>query len=334
MFRYLTATLLCLIGMAWPNLARAERNDARPTIPSRSDSIPQENTSSQKKEPEKTTGTKKKYRDALKSDWLIPMPRADYERLSRRFKGLALFDTENRPWVIPAITLLTPTGYSAQWGDVFTSFSVNDRSRFGRKADGFASIGFGLGDPLEWFGLEITLGFLNVKKLLASGKGLTAKLAHTFPDGTSIAIGKIDFLQFPRNSADTGSSEYIAVSKAFILNYDPRSPFSLLVVNLGVGDGQFKSDEKFKSLTPGVGLFGSLSLRILEPVNIIANWNHNLHFGASVAPFRKFPFIVTLGVLDTLKTQGDGLRYVVGLSYSDSVFSRTFPVDWFKKKNI
>ncbi len=315
------------------NLALAEKTTSQPKAP-----ISQKNnsaiTTTSAEEVLDNTERNRKYRETLKKNWLIPMSKGEYERLSRRFKGLALFDTERRPWVIPGITLVTPSGYSAQWGDVFWGFSVNDRTRFGRIADAYAAIGFGLGDPIKWLGFEVILGFLNVRKIFNSGKGLSAKVSHTFPDGTSIAIGKIDFLQWPKNSADTGSSEYIALSRAFQLEYDPRKPFSLLVVNIGIGDGQFKSDEKFKSLEPGVGLFSSISLRVIEPVSLIANWNHNLHLGASIAPFRRFPLLLTLGVLDTLKTQGDGLRYVVSISYSDSVFSRTFPVDWFRGEKL
>lgn len=307
-------------------LSSAETNSSRPTPPTNQ---PEEYSSDVKKSPSNS-----KYLKVLKENWLIPMPKGEFERLSKRFKGFSFFDTEERPWVVPGVTLSTPTGFTAQWGDVFSAFSVNDRTRFGRIADGYAMVGFGFGNPTKWLGIELTLGFLNVKRVFNSGKGLTAKIGHTFSDGTSVAIGKIDFLQWPPNAADTGSSEYIAVSRAFQLNYDPREPFSLLVVNLGLGDGQFKSDEKFRSETPGVGLFSSLSLRVLEPVNIIANWNHNLHVGASVSPFRKIPVIFTLAVLDTLRTQGDGLRYALAISYADSIFSRSFPVDWFRGSNL
>ena len=284
--------------------------------------------------PELETTKTLKYQKLLKKNWLIPMAPAEYQRLSRRFTGLSLFDTEGRPWVIPGITLVTPTGYSAKWGDVFTSFSVNNRSRFGHIADGFAAIGMGFADPTEWIGIELTLGFLNVKKIFNSGKGLSGKIGHTFSDGTSVAIGKLDFLQWPRNAADTGSSEYLVVSRAFQLDYDATKNFSLLIVSVGVGDGQFKSDERFMTETPGLGLFGSLSMRIIPPINLIANWNHNLHMGASIAPFRQFPLIFTIGALDLLKTQGDGLRYVIGISYSDSFFSRSFPVNWFRGGHI
>lgn len=318
--------LLLVVYALCISVSRGEINSSRPTLPE-----------DQKPSEEKSDTTDKKnnsYLKALKEKWLIPMPKGEYDRLKNRFKGYSLFDAEDRPWTIPGVTLMTPTGYVAKWGDIYGAFSVNDRTRFGRIADAYAMLGFGFGDPAKWLGFELTLGFLNVRKLLNSGKGITIKAGHTFPDGTSIAIGKIDFLQWPANAADTGSSEYIAISRAFQLDYDPSQPFSLLIINLGLGDGQFKSDEKFRADIKGVGLFGSLSVRIAEPVNILANWNHNLHFGASIAPFRKIPFIITLAVMDTLKTQGDGLRYCAAISYADSIFSRSFPVDWFRGSNL
>jgi hypothetical protein len=281
-----------------------------------------------KREQEKT------YREILNRNWLIPLPKEQSEQLEQRFKDTSPYDTSDRTWVVPGVTLMTPTGYVAKWGDLYSSFSVNNRSRGDNKADAYAFVGAGFGDPSRWLGIELTLGFLNVREIFSSGKGLSVKVGHTFPDGSSLSIGKIDFLQWPPNAADTGSSEYITYSKAFTFDRKPTQLFSLLVVNLGIGDGQFKNDEKFINEIPGIGLFTSVGLRVVEPLNLIANWNNNLHVGASLAPFRKIPLIFTFGVLDTLNTQGDGKRYVVGISYFDSVFSNTFPLDWFKGSDL
>lgn len=267
---------------------------------------------------------REKYLELLKNNWLIPTDEKELERLEKRITEISQLETIYKPWVIPSVSLMTPTGYTARWGDIYGAFSVNDRTRFGHIADGYAMIGMGIGNPAKWLGLELTLGFLNVRKLLNSGKGLSVKVGHTFPDGTSIALGKIDCFQWPKNAADTGSSDYISISKAFYLNStttNPTNTFDLLIVSLGLGDGQFKSDEKFVNNQAGVGLFGSLGLRVVQPVTVIANWNHNLHLGLSVAPFRTIPFVATMGFLDILKTQGDGVRYVVGIAYSGSIFS-------------
>ncbi|MFM8315390.1 MAG: hypothetical protein ACKOA8_13975 [Deltaproteobacteria bacterium] len=281
------------------------------------------------------TERNKRYREILKKNWFVPMPKGEYERLSRRFKGLSLFDTDDRPWVIPAISLLTPTGYSAKWGDVFASFAVNNRGRYTNNPDGVVIVGAGFGNPISWLGFELAISFLNVKKVFNSGIGFSGKISHTFPDSTSIAIGKIDFLQIPVNAADSGSSDYLAISRAFQLKDDPTENFSLLVVTLGIGDEIFKGDELFFKDADTFGLFGSASLRIFQPLNVILNWNQNMNLGLSVTPFRRFPLILSAGALDLMNVNNSkGVRFIFGVSYSDSVFSQTFPVGWFRGNRL
>lgn len=285
--------------------------------------------------PANDTKRNQNYREILKRQWLIPMPKAEYERLSRRFKGLSMFDTDERPWVIPGVSLMTPTGFCAKWGDIFTGLGITNRGRYTDNPDGSYVVGFGLGDPVSWLGFELTVTFLNMRRFLNSGKSISAKVSHTFADTTSLSVGKIDFLQFPRNAADTGTSNYLALSRAFQLTDDPTDYFSLAVATLGVGDGQFKTDEQVIGRIPSFGVFGSLSLRVAQPLNLIANWDQNLHLGASIAPFRRFPFILSIGALDFLqRNNSKGVRFLFGFSYSDSVFSQSFPVGWFRGNRL
>lgn len=275
------------------------------------------------------------YRKKLKKDWLIPMPKGEYERLSRRFKGLSMFDADDRPWVVPGVTLVSPTGFSAKWGDIFGGFGVTNRGRYTNNPDGVVVVGAGFGDPVSWLGFEVSLTFLNVKKFFRSGLGISAKMSHTFADTTSIAIGAYDFLQFPPNASDTGNSTYLSVSRTWQLKNNPSEAFSLLVGTLGLGNGQFKTDEQLLNDIEAIGIFSSLSLRIVPPLNMIVNWDQNLHLGFSVSPFRRFPLIFTAGGLDFLdRNASQGVRLLFGISYSDSVFSQTFPVGWFRGNRI
>lgn len=329
---FLKLFLILTFFISAPLLAQSTNNSA----PTKKKSTSKEERSAAETEaPANDTKRNQNYKEILKKQWLIPMPKAEYERLSRRFKGLSMFDTDERPWVVPGVSLMTPTGFCAKWGDVFTGFGVTNRGRYTNNPDGSYVVGLGLGDPVSWLGFELTVTFLNVRRFLNSGKSISAKVSHTFADTTSLSIGRIDFLQFPRNAADTGTSNYLALSRAFQLTQDPTEYFSLAVATVGVGDGQFKTDEQLINRIPSFGVFSSLSLRVAPPLNVIANWDQNLHLGVSVAPFRRFPLIFSFGALDFLhRNNSKGVRFLFGFSYSDSVFSQSFPVGWFRGNRL
>ena len=62
----------------------------------------------------------------------------------------------------------------------------------------------------------------------------------------------------------------------------------------------------------GINVFGSVGVRVLPPVNAVANWTgQDLALGLSVAPVRRWPLVITPAVVDVTGRAGDGARVAV-----------------------
>ena len=71
--------------------------------------------------------------------------------------------------------------------------------------------------------------------------------------------------------------------------------------------------------TDGLNPFGSVAVRVLPPVNAIANWTgQDLALGLSIAPVPKWPIVITPAMMDVMTgAAGDGARFSMsaGISY-------------------
>jgi hypothetical protein len=73
-----------------------------------------------------------------------------------------------------------------------------------------------------------------------------------------------------------------------------------------------------------VNVFGSVAVRVVEPVSLIADWNgQTLSLGVSIKPFLDIPLVITPGLTDIVgdNTNGtgfnglNGLRFTLGVGY-------------------
>ncbi len=70
-------------------------------------------------------------------------------------------------------------------------------------------------------------------------------------------------------------------------------------------------------LENSVNVFGSVGLRVAETVSLIADWTgQDLTIGASIAPFRNLPLVITPAVADITDNAGDGARFILGVGYN------------------
>jgi hypothetical protein len=263
---------------------------------------------------------------------IIPEPTLteDQKVLMTRVED-AMRDAHERalPWVVPASTMLTPTGYGAQWTDVFTGVSIENRSRFGTKPNGTALVGFGLGNAQKLVGLEVAISQYGLSDFPFLRGGVTLKLHHLFAHQIGVAIGYENAIVW--GDPDSGQSLFGVVTKYFLLRPDERQWFSMLTVHVGIGDGRFRTEDAViagkQTLTP----FFSLGLRVLQPVSVIANWSgSDLTMGLSITPFRRFPIGLGIAAMDVMHQAGNGTRFAFNISYGDSVLSKTFPIGLFR----
>jgi hypothetical protein len=217
----------------------------------------------------------------------------------------------------PASTINTPTAYGQRWGQVFAGAAYQNRIRYDDWTDGVASAGLGLGNPMRYVGLDVTVNILDTYTEFAEDRSLSLKLHRRLPYRTAVAVGHENI--WHTAGTDGGSSRYLVVSKVMLLRDRPTSSFGSMVLNLGLGNDRFLPETDFVRGEDGVNAFGSLAVRLLPPVNAIANWTgQDLALGLSIAPVRTWPLVVTPALVDVTGTAGDGARFSMsaGLSYT------------------
>ena len=85
-------------------------------------------------------------------------------------------------------------------------------------------------------------------------------------------------------------------------------------MSAGIGDGRFQTERAISLGKDGVNGFGSLGVRILSPVSLIAEWGgQDLTVAASIVPFVRFPLVISPGFADVTGSAGDGARFTVGV---------------------
>ncbi len=210
----------------------------------------------------------------------------------------------------PSITLLTPSAYGKSWGQVSVGGSFQSRTRYGSESDAAIGFGFGLGNARKAVGLDVGVGIGDVSGFQRGSVGL--KLHRQFGNQLAIAVGVNNALTW--GTIDGGISPYGVVTKGFRLREETSMPFSQLYVSAGAGTGRYRSEDDVINNRNSVGAFGSVAVRVMEPMNFIAEWSgQDLTLGLSILPFRRLPLVFSPAVTDVTGTAGDGPRFTFGI---------------------
>lgn len=216
----------------------------------------------------------------------------------------------------PSITILTPSAYGKSWRQASVGFGVQHRTRFTDSADGAFGVGFGLGDARKYVGLDVGL---TLTDLDAMDRGIISfKIHRQLPDLFAVAVGVNDAITWGDGDVE-GPSPYGVVSKTFVLKKNTQDWFSRIYLSLGAGTGRYRTEDNIFSGDDTPGVFGSVALRVVDPMNVIAEWSgQDLTLGLSLRPFRQVPLIFTPAVTDITGTAGDGARFIFGIGYAIS----------------
>ncbi|MBW4573800.1 MAG: hypothetical protein KME08_00785 [Aphanothece sp. CMT-3BRIN-NPC111] len=223
--------------------------------------------------------------------------------------------TEQESRSSPSITILTPSAYGKSWGDASIGLGLQSQTRFSDKADGVLGVGIGLGNAQQSVGLDVGLTIVDLGNL--QDGTFSFKLHRRLPDDFAVAVGVKNLIKF--GQPDSGTSAYGVATKMFRLQDSINKPFSRLYLSGGIGSGQFRSESDIKNNIDSVGVFGSLAVRVAEPVTAITEWTgQDLTLGLSFRPFRKIPLVITPAVTDVTGNAGDGSRFILGIGYGTS----------------
>lgn len=218
----------------------------------------------------------------------------------------------------PGSSSNTPTAYGGSFGSVGVGFSYQERTRYTEDADGTAGIVTSFGNPRTGVGLDIGVTALDLSDFGDRGS-FNAKIHRLLPQDFAVAVGVENALIWGFSDGDT--SVYGVVSKRFRVKENSQDPFSRLAVSAGVGSGRFRTEEQVQDDEGSVGVFGSVAVQVIPPVNLFTEWTgQDLNVGASLVPFRNLPLVITPTLSDITGTAGDGTRFTLGVGYGMSLF--------------
>jgi hypothetical protein len=216
----------------------------------------------------------------------------------------------------PGFSIYVPTGFGGDRNTGFVSASYQERGRFSDIDDVGLGFGVGLGDSRKAVGVELsyTLASFGRNRDFGSG-GFNVKVHRQLPGDVGVAVGWNGFL----NIGDENNFEqslYGVATKIIRTQEKLDSPFSRVAVTLGVGGGQFRTEEAVFDGDDEISVFGSVAVRAVKSASIIAEWTgQDFGVGVSVAPFPNIPLVITPALRD-ITGAGDGTRFVVGTGFS------------------
>jgi hypothetical protein len=209
----------------------------------------------------------------------------------------------------PALSIYIPVGYGADRNTLFLNGSYQASVREDEGSVGAGGIGIGLGNADKALGVELSYAIEHNDEEFGNG-GFNAKVHRRLGQDMSGALGWNGFLNIGSN--DFEQSKYGVITKVFRTQESLNSAFSRVSVTAGVGDGQFRSNGAVDAEDNNINAFGNIAIRVVRPVSFIAEWTgQDLALGLSIAPFKKFPFVITPAVRD-LAGAGDNPRFVIG----------------------
>lgn len=236
----------------------------------------------------------------------------EVEGLQQELRDLENVEIDNKIQASPALSISIPSGFGLDNNTGFVSATYQQRTRYGNVSDGGVGVGIGIGDARKAVGAELsyTSASFGGSRDFGSG-GFNVKLHRQLADDLSVAAGWNGAVNLGGGN-DFENSLYGAVTKIFRTREDINSLFSRVAVTAGVGNGQFRSEKAVAEETNGVNAFGNVAVRVAEPVSLIAEWSgQDLGVGASIAPFKNIPLVITPAVRDIVGA-GDGPRFVLG----------------------
>lgn len=227
---------------------------------------------------------------------------------------LQVSDPKNTYQASPSITIINPSAYGASWGNAGIGLGYQERARFTDESDGVFGLGFGLGNAQKNVGVQVGISLVDISSPFSDGS-INLKLHRRLPKDFAIAAGVQGLTTW--GNTDGGSSVFGVATKRFKLRTDRTKPFSEVYTTLGVGGGQFRSESNINEGNENVGVFGSLAIKVIQPVGLVAEWSgQDLTIGVPLVPFKKIPLVIVPSITDVTGSAGDGTRFVLGLGYS------------------
>lgn len=212
------------------------------------------------------------------------------------------------PIAAPGIAFGSPTAYGAGWGQTFAGIGGQTVDEPNSDVDGSALLGFGLGDPNRYIGIEAAMNIISLTDSFGDAGSWGLKVHHTFADRSALAVGLADVGGWG-DATETDTTTFVAYSR--VLELDPASPKRPLTLAWNVGLG----NERLAEPNADVGVFGSVALSWHRQSSVIADYDgRDLGLAVSAVPFYRIPLVVTAGLINVTGRYED-VQFAGGVGY-------------------
>lgn len=215
------------------------------------------------------------------------------------------------PITAPGVAFGSPVAYGASWRQAFVGVGGQTiPPGSDEDVDGSMIVGFGLGDPERYVGLELSSTIISLQDDFGEDGNFNAKLHRALPWRASVAVGVQEFEGWGA-AQNTQESVYGVYTQSFELAPgNPRHPVPL-IVNVGVGDERFTDPGE-----NGVNVFGSIAVHPHRQLSLIVDYTgRDTNAGVSFVPFRRTPLVVTLGAINLGERFGNDVEFAGGVGY-------------------
>ncbi|KST64003.1 hypothetical protein [Mastigocoleus testarum] len=215
----------------------------------------------------------------------------------------------------PSLSIYVPVGYGSDNNTGFVAASYQDRTRLGNKNDAAIGFGAGFGNSRKSVGvvLSYTLASFGTNRDFGTG-GFNVKVHRQFKGGWAAAVGMNGFLNIGDDN-DFEHSLYGVATKIFRIRDDINKPFSRIAVTAGIGNGEFRTEEALDNDEDNFNVFGNVAVRVHPQASLITEWTgRDLGVGASIAPFKHFPFVITPAIRDITGSDRDA-RFILSAGF-------------------
>ena len=189
--------------------------------------------------------------------------------------------------------------------------------------DATFSIGLGLGNPEETVGLDLTYTSISTVRTAPFETGaFNIKVHRRLSATSSAAVGVENFIRYGDVTDEAlDVSYYGSYTNVFSLRDNPTDPFSSLAVTVGLGSGRFRQNDDIEEDNETINIFGSAGLKITRQFSVVGAYTGNtLTLGASVAPFREIPLVITPAFTDLTGEFSDDPTFILTIGYGTRLF--------------
>lgn len=215
----------------------------------------------------------------------------------------------------PSLNAGTPVAFGLQMGDAFISLNGSTAGRNRDTVDGSISMGVGLGDAKEYFGVEAVYNINSIRRFAENGTFDLKVHRNVYEDAdkqVAVAVGWTNFANYGKESGGTRSSVYGAATYSQLTDPQSLENPKPLVATLGVGGGVYRKS----TTSDGVGVFANLGYQFDPQWGVSTAWSgQGLNFGLGFLPDRTLPLNITLTYSDVTNNSDAGTQIILGISY-------------------